>query len=226
MRKSSFIVSVVLGAITLAASPALAEGEGGAVSLGARVGYGIPLGKGTDDPNADLNKSIAGMVPLWLDAGYKFTPNIYVGAFFMYGLGFIPSDATGCGQNGVSCSVHDIQFGVNAHYHFMPDQTIDPWVGVGLGYEILGVSVSNGSNSASASAKGFQFFNVQAGADYKVLPALGVGPFVSLSLGKYTSTSSDNTTPGSPGSASGDIQNTAFHEWLILGIRGTYDISL
>lgn len=221
MRLSTWIKSGILAAATLAAAPALAD-DGSAVSVGARIGYGIPLGKAADNTNGDLSKSISGMVPLMLDAGYKFNPNIYVGAYFMYGIGFVPSDATGCGQNGVSCSVHDLRFGVNAHYHLMPDQTIDPWFGLGVGYEILSASASGGNQSISSSVKGFEFVSLQGGADYKVMPNLGVGPFLSFSLGKYTTQSID----GGSATQSGDIQNTAFHEWLLLGVRGVYDIAL
>jgi len=46
------------------------------------------------------------------------------------------------------------------------------------------------------------------------MPALGVGPFLSLSFGKYGSASQDGNSV--------DINQTAMHEWLTLGLRGAF----
>ena len=161
--------------------------------------------------------------PIWLDAGYRIIPNFYVGAFFQYGFGFIGNNfKMVCDQSGVSCSTHVIMFGVNAHYHFLPSEELDPWAGIGFGYEILDFSVSQGSMSVDVQAQGWQFVNVQVGADYHAAPGLGVGPFIALSLGQYQSAS---LSIGSM-SQSQDIQHQALHEWLTLGVRGAYDISI
>lgn len=64
--------------------------------------------------------------------------------------------------------------------------------------------------------------NFQVGGDYHVTPSFGVGPFVALSLGQYSSAS---TSSGAT-STSNDIPNKAMHEWLTFGLRGVYDISI
>ncbi|HEY8039520.1 MAG TPA: hypothetical protein VIF15_06990, partial [Polyangiaceae bacterium] len=123
------------------------------VEVGLRTGYAIPLGQiqglppnaPAGAPTADLSKVFSGVIPIWVDAGYRLNPNIYIGAFFQYGIGLVntANDATpGCAQSGVSCSASDMMFGIDAHYHLMPDQTIDPWVGLGVGYEIASLSAS------------------------------------------------------------------------------------
>jgi hypothetical protein len=60
------------------------------------------------------------------------------------------------------------------------------------------------------------------GGDYKVMPNLGIGPFVMFSLGQYGSCSFS----GALSSQSCSIQQTAMHEWLTFGLRGVYDINL
>jgi len=169
------------------------------------------------------------MIPLWLDAGYRFNPALYLGAFFQYGFGFVNTDkATLCKQDGISCSVHDLAFGANLHYHILPDAEFDPWIGAGFGYEFLTANVSGSTTilgqtitaDGSTTIKGFQFLVLEAGGDFKATPAFAVGPFVNFALGKYTSYSS--TANGTE--RSGDLQNTGLHEWLTLGVRGQYNL--
>jgi hypothetical protein len=76
--------------------------------------------------------------------------------------------------------------------------------------------------SASVGGNGIQFLNLQAGADYKVMPNLGIGPFIIFGLGQYSSWSfsGPNLPPGR------SVQETALHGWLTFGLRGAYDIHI
>jgi hypothetical protein len=220
----ALVFSGLLAVGLMVASSAMAETTPTGLELGLRTGYALPLGSAIGGSgNNDLSNAFSGVVPIWIDAGYRITPSFYVGGFFQYGVAVLSSaqgnGLIGCGQNGISCSGSDIQFGAEAHYHFLPGGFIDPWVGLGLGYEFANISASAGTQSESSSFGGFQFLNVQAGGDFKLLPALGIGPFVMLSLDEYGSCS---TTPDT----SCSIPNKAVHEWLTLGVRGVYDIHL
>ena len=240
MRQSiSFAIITATLAFTATASaadpsttPAASNaGPESGLSFGLCTGYSLPLGKFQGDTTttvggttttvtgASLSDSVSGRIPIWVDAGYKINRNIYVGAFFQYGLMFVNTDKNAnCKASGVSCSAHDIVIGVNAHYHIMPEAVFDPWVGLGFGYEIAGFSQSAGTQTVDSSAKGLQFVSFQAGGDYKVTPAFGIGPFLSFSLAQYSSFSSGNVSV--------DVTNTALHEWLTIGVRGVYDIAL
>lgn len=237
MTKSAFRFALAVG--TLIASAALAiepnlpaTGPGSSsqtdfhgIELGVRAGYGVPLGKAGD--NTNLSDQVKGMVPLWVDLGYRFDPNWYFGGFFQYGFGFVPSIASApgapCSIAGVSCSVNDLRFGLNVHYHFRPAETFDPWLGVGAGYEILNLSGSATGVSVSASTRGFEFGNVQLGLDFKISPAFGVGPFAAFTIAQFSDNSAslngrDLNAPG--------YTNKSIHEWLIFGARGVFDILL
>jgi hypothetical protein len=221
MRKAILAAAGVALASVSMVSPARADG--GAVSLGLRTGYALPMGDSTGGGNAALGDSISGMVPIWIDAGYKLNPNMYIGADFQYGIAFVNTGKiTACSQSGVSCSANDVMFGANFHYHFMPDQTIDPWAGIGVGYEILNFSESVMGQSAGVGLNGFQFLNLQVGGDFKAMPNLGVGPFLMFSLGQFSNCSTSG--PNAGGSCT--INQTAMHEWLTFGIRGVYDIAM
>jgi hypothetical protein len=107
---------------TPATTPA-AKKEGG-FEIGVRLGYGLPMGDLAKD--AKLSDSVSGMLPIWLDIGYRINPNIFVGGYAQYGIAFVKD----C-PDSASCSASSIRFGAQAHYHIIPDQTFDPWVGLG-----------------------------------------------------------------------------------------------
>jgi hypothetical protein len=215
---------LVAAAIVMTAGSAPAD-EGSpapaGVEVGLRTGYALPFGGisgASSGVNAiSLSNSVSGVLPLWLDAGYRFSPNVYIGAFFQYGIGFVNSGNSVCGQAGASCSANDIQFGANFHYHLSPTKKVDPWGGIGVGYEILNLGTTVQGMSASGNYQGFQFFNLQVGGNYNVLPNLGVGPFLMFSLGEYFQCSVQNPC---------SVHNAVLHEWLTIGIRGAFDIDL
>jgi outer membrane protein W len=167
------------------------------------------------------------MIPIWVDAGFRFNPNLYVGAFFQYGIGFVNKDKNPqCEQ--ISCSVSDIAFGANVHYHISPAASFDPWVGAGVGYEMLGLKSSGTVNTGlgqlqldvSQTIKGLQFVTLQAGGDFKVTPDFAVGPFVNFAMGQYTGYSASSGGQ----EVSGDLNDTGLHEWLTIGVRGQYNL--
>jgi hypothetical protein len=174
------------------------------------------------------------MIPLQLDLGYRVIPELAIGGYVMYGFGFLPDDTSErCDDTdnvaGVtaSCSVHDVRLGIQAQYHFLPRKKLDPWLGLGVGYEWLtfGIDASGGGSDVdiSATIHGFEFVNLQGGLDFKVARGLGLGPFLSFSIGQYSDTSSSCSGACTGfNSNSEDVENKALHQWLLLGIRGTF----
>jgi hypothetical protein len=215
--------------VLFAASAAFAQAPAGkpdGLALGIRTGYALPIGTIGATPGTssqDLTAAVRGVLPIWLDAGYRVSPNFYLGGFFQYGFGIASKDGP-CSV--ISCSAHDLQFGANVHYHIQPAGSFDPWVGVGVGYEILQFSESvlrgeGGTDDFSRSFKGFEFITLQAGGDFKATPDFAVGPFANFSLGQFSSYSA--SLAGSP-SPSGDLAETGIHEWLTIGVRGQYNL--
>ncbi len=229
-------VALALGVVSVS-SLALAEsGKPSGLALGLRLGYALPMGKvGVPANGAAVNTSkdnlpdgITGMVPIWLDVGYRVNPSIYVGGFFQYGFAFINKDNNqGCNQ-GASCSAHDVAFGANLHYHILPAAQFDPWIGAGLGYEILSASVSGTilgqPLQLDQSYKGFQFLVLEAGGDFKASPDFAIGPFLNFALGQYSTYSTSATNNGTTQQTDGDLTDTGMHEWLTIGVRGQFNL--
>ena len=226
MRYAILAGVVAAAGVFFAAGTARADSTASGLEVGLRSGYAIPLGAavgGGTGGSGDLSKVYNGVIPIWVDAGYRLNPNMMIGAFFQYGIGLVnTSNAPECKTPGVSCSGNDLKFGAQFHYHLMPEQTIDPWGGIGIGYEIANLSESSGGASAGESFSGFQFVDLQLGADYKAMPNLGIGPFVDFSLGQFSNCS----VSGGGAGTTCKIQQTAMHEWFTIGIRGAYDINL
>lgn len=197
------------GGEAAAAGSAEASGPpdtGGKIKLGLRIGYGLPMGESAKGSN--LNDTVSGMIPIWLDLGYMVTPNIMVGLYAQYGLLMIKD----C-PSGASCSGNDMRFGLQGQYHLSPGESLNPWFGLGIGYEMLSYKIEVSGVSGEGKLSGLEFANLQAGADFKAGPA-DVGPFVSFSLGQYSKAEA--------GGVSGDITEKAMHQWLVFGIKGTF----
>ncbi len=191
------------------------------LSIGLSVGYGIPMGtaSGASDANAARSFSdvYSGAVPLQVDLGWRFSPNIYLGGFFEYAFAFIAS-AENC-NNGVTCSGGDMQFGIDFVYTFAPRATFAPYVGVGLGYEIASLSGSANGQSLTFTYSGFEFARIIVGGDFRLGSSFRLGPFVNFSLAEFSNFSTSGTS-----SSSVSIPSKALHEWLQFGIKGTVDL--
>ncbi|HMR74461.1 MAG TPA: OmpW family outer membrane protein [Polyangiaceae bacterium] len=180
---------------------------GGKIKIGLRVGYGLPLGDASKDNK--LGDSISGIIPIWVDLGYMVTPNIMVGLYGQYGIAMLNSDIKdACDAANADCSAAAIRFGLQGQYHLSPAESLDPWFGLGIGYEMLNFK----SPIGDANTTGLEFLNLQAGANFKVADSIGVGPFVSFSLGQYSSVEGN------------DIPEKSMHQWLVLGVGGTLGI--
>ena len=185
-----------------AAAPARDDGSG--FSLGIRAAWAFPYGD--VNGHANLQDNVRDQVPLWLEAGYRFSKSIYAG---LYGQ-ITPGRANNC-PIGADCSTSGYRFGIEGIYTILPDAVLQPWVGVGVGYEILNFSRAG----EETTVKGLELAHVELGADWAASKNFSVGPYASYSLfGKYTSTSVNGV--------SNDVSDTAGHSWLQVGLKATY----
>jgi hypothetical protein len=201
----------------IAPRSAHAAGTSPALELDLRAGYALPGGSLSGDSGStkglELGNTISGQVPLAADIGVRIAGHWYVGGYFSYGIALLPKDSC---ASGVSCSAHDIRFGVDVGYHVLPNnRNVDPWFAIGAGYEILGGSESADQQSVDFSFSGIEYGHLEAGID---LRRAQIGPFVMASIGEYGNASLAGTSvPNFP---------TATHSWFELGLRGYFDVWL
>jgi hypothetical protein len=223
------------GAVTTTTAAPAAAADGAswmAFEFGARLAFGLPLGSVGGGNGNDLDHTASNMiVPLWLNAGIRFLSHWYAGAYFSFGIASISNQFQNnvCNETGVGCSSNDTRLGVEAAYHVLPDGFVDPWFGLGFGYEWLSLTetgpLTNGTGNGTVSygVAGWEFINLMGGVDFRLLNgALGVGPFLSLAISQYDHASSPSDTNG--GTTGSSITSQALHEWFLLGAKGSYDL--
>jgi hypothetical protein len=232
-------------AVACTSISAHADEESG-VGVGVRVAGAIPFGN--SDTADTMSDSQRAMLPIWFDLGYRFNRNVYLAVFYQYGVTFPPSNhcssgpATpgqltngGVGGSGLdsalvpsagggqtTCDGRDQRFGLELHYHFMPKEFVDPWIGLGLGYEVSTIDYSTG---AAAYTSSFQasgpMLDLQLGLDLRFSKLIPFGPFVDLSLAEFGTESyyDDN------GVSTGPVTfTTSVHGWATFGLRVQFNL--
>jgi outer membrane protein W len=198
--------------IWLLSSAGTASAQEKKVQIGLRVGYALVAGKASSDSDS-LSNSISGQIPIGLDAGYLVLPHLLVGLYGQYGVALVKK----CDPDpGASCSGHDLRFGVQGQYHFSPNESTDPWLGLGVGYESLVVTESRPNVTHPITWNGWELVNLQGGADFKVSDRMTLGPFLSVSFDQFSTVKADNL--------SFDLEQKALHEWIILGAKGSFGL--
>jgi hypothetical protein len=200
-------------------------------SAGMRVGVGLPIGKAGEDPagtERDLSELTSWRAPLWVDLGYTLPGMTLLGAYIQVGTG---GNGDACAGD---CDWSDIRIGAQAQLQFAPGAPLNPWLGIGLGYEWLSyrqlvtADIDDGQGgTVSVRGRATERFGgpellVQGGLDFQVEDSLRVGPFASASVGQYL-TDSFNCTPSTPACPSdGSLDGGGFHSWIGVGLRGVY----
>jgi hypothetical protein len=200
-------------------------------SGGLRLGLGMPLGKAGEDQlgtQRDLGDLTPWSAPVWIDVGYAFSGRVTVGAYGQVGVG-----GTGDSCQG-DCDWSSIRVGGEVELRFIPGAPVDPWLGVGLGYEWLtfrtlqDVAITDSTGApATVPVRVTERFGgpellLQGGIDFQVEDALRLGPYLAASAGPYLSDTytCDPGSPLCPGGSS--IDGGTFHSWLSVGLRGAY----
>lgn len=209
-----------------------------AFEIGMRAGLGLGFGESLQRNNGDRVRLVDSgnfTVPLWLDLGVRIHRNFYVGAFGQYqyvnpkrGVDSFCERNAATGVERDECSAYTLMGGLMGRVHFLPSSSADPWIGVGFAYEYLKEGWTDatpiGRAEQSASFKGFQFFNLQAGADFDLGGGWKLGPYAAFALTQFTRVNASLTGAG-PLSASFDgpiseVGETRIHGWTNVGIRG------
>ncbi len=175
--------------------------------LGARVGYAAASGDASKD--TVMSDVAAAEIPLQLDFAWSFNPRWTLGVWYGFGFGRLSSSvANRCDALGVSCSVWSMRTGVQATYAFA--ETADPyapWVGFGIGYQWVHETVSGGG---AQNLSGWEYLDLEGGADWRISAQASVGPFVSLRVGQFSRLDGYG------------IPSSGWHEWLGVGVRGRW----
>lgn len=216
MVRKLALVGVLAAAL---AAPARSEAQFG---IGARIGYAFGVGDVGGDSGGSLKMSdwISGQIPVQVDLMFHVIPGLSVGPYFSYGFGRVGGDLKDqvCDMVGVDCSSSIMRLGVQGTYTLPPP--IPLWVGVGIGYEWSKLTAEGGGESGDIKFHGMELLNLQVGADFLATPVLRFGPFLMMSMGRY----SDAESSGALSGISMSIPDKKVHEWFEVGVRGMFDL--
>lgn len=212
----------ILSALAIAAAVAFAPSAEAQVSLDVKAAWAIPFGNvWTASPwNASVAESAvwSGALPFEVGARYRVTPNVSLGAYFAYGPAFVASGACG----GGSCSGSELRTGVELVYGILPEGPVNPWFSLGTGWEWTSATVgTNGvlPGPGKFTFNGWEYLNVQAGADFVLANAFAAGPYLALTGSNYATF----TAPAGSGGYV-ELASRSFHGWFQIGVKGTLNL--
>ncbi len=176
--------------------------------IGARAAYAMPFGAW--DANAAMRDKVSAQAYPELDLGYRFK-RLTLAGYVSYGFGTASgATAASCDAAGQTCTSRSLRIGGLLAWAFpRPTAALEPWIAGGLGYEDMTVK-----RYTSTWVRGSELI-LQGGIDWLAGEAFRVGPYASFSFGAYTEAVGGGST--------GTIQDQRFHEWVTLGVRGTFE---
>jgi hypothetical protein len=202
-------------------------------STGLRLGVGVPLGKAGQTPSPaggerDLNELTPWRAPVWVDIGYALSGAVTIGAYAQVGVGGVGDACVG------DCDWSDIRVGASGEWRFLPGAPVNPWLGVGLGWEWLSfrqllsaevpdeMGVPTTVTGRVSERFGGPELMLHGGVDFQVENALRVGPYASATVSQYLTDSFQCTPSTALCPPDGSIDGSALHSWISIGLRGAY----
>lgn len=192
------------------------------------MGATVPMGRATGAPGDDLAARYSWQFLLLdLGLGAKVSESTYVGGYFGLGLGFEGSDARverACDDNDqtldneISCSAASIYLGVEARHSFGPAESLNPWVGYGIGVAMAeqGIHDRVRGRREDTTLGGIDWARISAGLDFRPGRVSGLGPALTVGLGRYDRT---RTTVNGKETFDGPVEDKSLHAWVSLTLR-------
>lgn len=189
-----------------------------AFEAGARAGVSYPLGNSIS--GKALSDQVGPSFPLTFELGVRLLGRYELALVGQYALGTISStNASGCYTGNNACSSSVGQLGLEFLYHPLGLVKVDPFVGVGFGYEWLIARATISGKNNDLAVSGWNWVVLQTGVEFGVSSFFRVGPYALLSIGQYQNSSYTVIIGGVPQSGTSSIANPAVHLWLSVGIR-------
>jgi hypothetical protein len=215
------------------------------VGLGFQVGAGYVYKNGTrlngTVGDVKLSDAANGGIAFAVDLGYRLNSRWFIGAFGQYTHVLTKNNPLSCPE-GFECSTGQIRLGPQVQYHFSPDASFDPFVGLGFGIVLLNSSIKGpipvptpaGPITANldidSKTRGPEFVNLTVGGKWRAGESFSFGPYLNATYARYTvrAGTSTLTLPAAAGGSSvtgplGPVDDGPYG-LLILGFRGTYSM--
>jgi hypothetical protein len=214
------VLAFILTCAVLAprAVQALPAQERTAFEMGARAGVSFPFGSSIHDK--PLSNQVGPSFPLTFELGVRLFGRYELAVVGQYALGTISStNVSGCYTGNNACSSSIGQLGLEFLYHPLGMARIDPFVGIGFGYEWLIARATVQGKDNDLAVSGWNWVVAQTGVEFPIGSIFRIGPYAMVSVGQYQNSSYTVITASGPLSGTSPIAQQAVHLWLSIGIR-------
>jgi hypothetical protein len=205
------------------------------LQLGVRTGYGG--GTGIVYHGLSVKDASSGTVPIQIDLGVRALPQLYAGIYGSWGEIFTKNNPVEC-PGTLDCKTQQWRFGVQFDFHWLPTSRLDPYIGLGGGYEILHTHIAGGipiptvlgtiqgTTDTSIIDRGWEFATLTFGFDARLSRGAGIGPFASASLAEYgvhSGTETVSVAGRQVASMPPAPVSHGLHELYFVGVRATFN---
>lgn len=204
------VLALALALATMAPGEAPAAEPEIDPAVALRAGWATSIGDAAS--HVSMSEKVRTQIPLQLDVLLDLGP-LAAGAYASYG----PGVAGDC-PVGARCSASSYRIGALATWTFYGVRAgIEPWMGAGAGYEWTRREAER-EGAELERYRGPELVSLHGGADFRVHRNFAFGPFVLVSIGRYSHYSLDTPVE----SSSREIARKSLHSWLEIGIRGKF----
>ncbi|NOK22449.1 hypothetical protein [Corallococcus carmarthensis] len=172
--------------------------------------------------------------PIVAELGFRVTPRFYLGVWGSWEPVLTKTNELSCPE-GFDCSTYQWRVGPEVRYHIRPGASFDPWIGLGVGLEILKSHVEGDTQLQVAPGvfvpthvdthvtdRGPTIARLTLGGDVRVTRSLALGPIITASVGQYTvrtgTQTLDITGVGTRDQGLAPVDD-GFHALFTLGLR-------
>ncbi|RKH54258.1 hypothetical protein D7X55_10105 [Corallococcus sp. AB049A] len=205
-------------------------------NVGFGLGYVYTNGQSPGGGLEDLKITDSAKIsfPIIAELGFRVTPRFYLGVWGSWEPVLTKTNALSCPE-GFQCDTFQWRVGPEVRYHIRPGSGFDPYIGLGVGLEILKSHVEGDTQLQVAPGvfvpthvdthvndRGPTIARVTLGGDLRVSRSLSVGPIISASVGQYTVRTGTQTLDiTGVGSRDQDLApvDDGFHALFTAGIR-------
>lgn len=209
-------VRLLLAAALLAPALALAQAPAESGPLFAlRGGAGLPDGR-VARGGPVISDLVERKFPLGFEVGYRLSGRFWA----QLGFELAPATPAPALCAATACSASAVRVGAQLVMRLLPGAWLDPWVGAGVGVEVLNAEGRDAASGARTewSWAGVELPFLEAGADVALSDRIALGPWASISFARYTS---DSVRVGEAAAVSGAVRGRALHRWVSGGLQAT-----
>lgn len=106
--------------------------------------------------------------------------------------------------------------GIDVTYHAMPGIRVDPWLQAGVGYRMLWQN--NDNPRPNVFTHGFELLKVEVGVDWRVSPAVALGPVIGADLNMFL-------WQDVAGGGANAMPSATLNTFVWAGLQGRFDIN-